>query len=142
MTGAVVIDASVVVEYLVELKLTEEATRFFAGLVVPGSELELWAPDLIFPEAVSALRNLVQRRAIGAEAGAHAVARLGLLPIVATGSAGLLAAMWKFRQVVTMYDACYLALATRLRAPVVTADTRLARARPSGGPRVVFLGDL
>ena len=62
--------------------------------------------------------------------------------VVASGSAGLLGALWKFRQVVTMYDACYLALGTRLRAPVVTADARLARARPPGGPRVVFLGDL
>jgi predicted nucleic acid-binding protein len=142
MTGTVVIDASVVVEYLVELKFTEEATRFFAGLVTPGSDLELWAPDLIFPEAASALRKLVQRRAIAAEAGARAVARLARLPIVATGSAGLLAAMWKFRQAVTMYDACYLTLAARLRAPVLTADARLARARPPAAPRVVFLGEL
>lgn len=142
MTGTVVIDASVVVEYLVELKFTEQATRFFAGLVAPDGDLELWAPDLIFPETASALRNLVQRRAIGPDAGARAVARLERLPIIATGSAGLLPAMWRLRQAVSMYDACYLALAARLRAPVLTADAPLVRARPPGAPRVVFLGEL
>ena len=141
IAGTAVVDASVVVEYLVELQLTEQATRFFAGLVAEPA-LEIWAPDLIYPETVSALRKLVQRRAIGADAGRSAVDRLVRLPLVATGTAGLMAEAWARRRSVTPYDACYLALAARLHAPFVTADARLARGQRGRAPRVLFLGDL
>ena len=141
ISGVAVVDASVVVEYLVELQLAEQATRFFAGLVAEPP-LELWAPDLIYPETVSALRKLVQRSAIAADAGTRAVERLVRLPLIATGTGGLMAKAWALRRSVTPYDACYLALAARLRAPFVTADARLARGQRGRTPRVVFLGDL
>jgi predicted nucleic acid-binding protein len=142
ISGPTVVDASVVVEYLIELQLTAQATRFFGGLVSGAGDLELWAPDLIFAEATSALRKLVRRRAISDREGLQGVQRLTRLPIIATGTAGLLPAVWKLREVVTAYDACYLALAVRLDAPMITADARLARVRAGGAPKVIFLGDL
>ena len=141
ISGVAVVDASVVVEYLVELQLEAQATRFFAGLVAEPA-LELWAPDLVYPEAVSALRKLVQRRAITVDAGTRAVERLIRLPLIATGTGGLMAEAWALRRSVTPYDACYLALAARLRAPFVTADARLARGQRGRTGRVLFLGDL
>ena len=142
ISGVAVVDASLVVEYLVELRFAREATRFFAGLLAPDADLELWAPDLVYPEAVSALRKLVRLRAIGAEAGKRAVERLVRLPLVTTGTAGLMMEAWRMRDSVTPYDACYLALASRLRAPLVTADRRLSRVRATGVARVVFVGDV
>ena len=141
ISGVAVADASVVVEYLVELRLAEQATRFFAGLLAEPA-LEIWAPDLIYAQTVSALRKLVQRRAIDADAGTRAVERLLRLPLVATGTAGLMAEAWKLRRSVTPYDACYLALAGRLHAPLVTADARLARGQRGRTRQVLFLGDL
>ena len=142
ISGPTVVDASVVVEYLIELQLAAHATRFFAGLVSGEGDLQLWAPDLIFAEATSALRKLVRRRAITEREGGQAVQRLARLPIIATGTAGLLPAVWRLRSTITAYDACYVALAARLGAPMVTADARLGRARAAGTAKIIFLGDL
>lgn len=138
----VVIDASVVVEFLIQLRHTAQAALLFRGLTEPESRLELWAPDLVFPDSTSALRKLVRLKSITAAAGATAVERLGRLPIAATGTAALLADAWKMRHSATIYDACYVALAQRLDTPFVTADERLVRARRGLGVQVVSLADI
>ena len=139
--GPVVVDASVVVEYLVELRLTRAATRLFAGLL-DDRETELWAPDLVYAESASALRKLAQRKAIEAGAAERAIGQLVGLPISCTGTAALMSRVWALRSTITCYDACYVALAERLHAPLVTADHRLVRARISDGPERIFLGDV
>jgi predicted nucleic acid-binding protein len=143
ISGPVVVDASVAVEFLVELGLTRHACRFFTLALGPDSESELWAPDLIYSESASALRKLVRLHAIAARSAARAIGQLvRLLPIAAAGTAALMPRVWALRGVLTSYDACYVALAERLQAPLVTADRRLARAQLRNGPRVVFVGDL
>jgi predicted nucleic acid-binding protein len=138
----VVIDASVAVEFLVQLKYTTYADRLFEALLDPETTLQLWAPDLLFAESASALRKLVLLKAISPAAAGIAVDRLGRLPIAATGTAALLSDAWSMRNNVTIYDACYLALAKRLDAPLVTADERLARSRRGKGPQVVSLSEI
>jgi predicted nucleic acid-binding protein len=140
--GPVVVDASVVVEYLVALRFTRQARRFFAGLLDPDDALELWAPDLLYPEVVSALRKLVARRFLDAPAGERATEQLTRLPIMATGTAALMAEAWRLRGTLTPYDACYVALAHRLGAPLLTADERLARALRGRRPRVLLLSGI
>jgi predicted nucleic acid-binding protein len=137
-----VIDASVVVEFLVQLEYTAHADLLFRALADSESTLQLWAPDLLFPESASALRKLVRLKAISATAGTIAVDRLGRLPVAATGTAALLADAWKMRNNATIYDACYLTLAKRLDAPLVTADKRLARAQSGTGIQVVSLAEI
>ncbi len=137
ISGAVVVDASVVVELLVDLGRARQAAHLFSGLLAPDSTLEIWAPDLVYAESASALRKLVQRKAIGAAAGTRAIQQLTRLPIMATGTAALMPEVWKMRGPLTAYDACYVALARRLGATLVTADERLARARSHD--RIVLL---
>jgi predicted nucleic acid-binding protein len=140
--SVVVIDASVVVEFLVELEYTTHAARLFNELADPESMLQFWAPDLLFPEAASALRKLALLKAIATTAATTAVDRLSRLPIATTGTAALLTDAWKMRNNVTVYDACYLALAERLDAPFVTADERLVRSPRSKGVQVVLLSEV
>jgi predicted nucleic acid-binding protein len=140
--SVVVIDASVVVEFLVRHEYTVHADLLFDELADPESTLQLWAPDLLFAESASALRKLVLLKAIGANAATTAVDRLGRLPIATTGTAGLLTDAWKMRHNVTIYDACYLALAERLGAPFVTADEHLVRSRRGKGVQVVSLSEI
>lgn len=140
--SVVVIDASVVVEFLVELNHTAHADLLFGELADLDSTLQLWAPDLLFPESASALRKLALLKAISPRAATTAVDRLGRLPIATTGTAGLLSDAWKMRNNVTIYDACYLALAERLDAPFVTADERLVRSRRGKGGQVVSLSQI
>ncbi len=140
LSGPVVIDASVVVEYLVASSLTPQADTIFRAAV--DRDVELWAPDLLYAESVSALRRLAARRSISPVSAESAVERLVRLPLIATGTAGLMKRAWEMRGYATPYDACYLALAEVLHAPFVTADRKLARTRSERGGPAVFLGNL
>ncbi|HVO24867.1 MAG TPA: type II toxin-antitoxin system VapC family toxin [Candidatus Margulisiibacteriota bacterium] len=140
ISGAVVVDASVVVEFLVDLGRARQAARVFSGLLAPERSLEIWAPDLVYAESASALRKLVQRKVIGVAAGTWAMQQLTRLPIMATGTAALMPEVWRMRGGLTAYDACYVALAQRLGATLVTADERLVRARRRD--RIVLLDAL
>lgn len=142
ISGPVVIDASVAVEYLVTLRFTSQASRVFARLLDPSAELELWAPDLIFPEAASALRKLVARKLLDTRGGARAVQALARLPISATGTAGLLVEAWGLRDAMTVHEACYVVLARRMSVPLITADGHLARAVSARRDRVVLLSEI
>ena len=140
LTGPVVVDASVAVEYVVAISLTTQAQALFRATV--DRDVELWAPDLLYPESVSAVRRLLRLRAISTAAADTAVARLVQLPLTISGTSGLMVRAWQLRDTVTPYDACYAALAETLDAPFVTADRRLARALAPRGTRALFLGDL
>ena len=134
------IDASGVVEYLVELTHTGPATRLF-HLAADG-RVDLWAPDLVYPECVSTLRKLVRLGAISDAPAGVAVERLPQLPIAATGSAALMPAVWKMRTFLTPYDACYVALADELDGVFVSGERNLVVELGKRGRRARFLGDL
>lgn len=140
LAGPVVIDASAVVEYLVELTHTDAATRLFR--LAADGRVELWAPDLVYPDTASALRKMVRLGAIPEAAAADAVEHLGRLPIAATGTAPLLSAIWETRAFLTPYDACYVALADELAATFVTGERDLARELRKRRKPVAYLGDL
>lgn len=140
LAGPVVIDASAVVEYLVDLTLTDAATRLFHRVAEGG--IELWAPDLLYAEAVSALRKLVRLGAIDTAPAGWAVEHLTELPIRATGTAALMPAAWEMREFLTPYDACYVALAGELDATFVTAERDLAMELGKRGLAARYLGEL
>jgi predicted nucleic acid-binding protein len=140
LAGPVVIDASAVVEYLVDLTHTDSATRLFR--MAGGGRVELWAPDLVYTEAVSALRKLVRLGAIAESPAGEAVDHLGRLPIAATGTTPLLPAIWEMRAFLTPYDACYVALADELAATFVTGERDLALELRKRRKSALYLGDL
>jgi predicted nucleic acid-binding protein len=140
LAGPVVIDASAVVEYVVVLTLTDAATRLF-HLAAEG-RVELWAPDLVFPESASALRKLVQLGAVASSPAQTAVEHLAELPITAAGTAALMSAVWALRSYLTPYDACYVALADALGAELVTAERELAVELRKRGKRARSLGEI
>jgi predicted nucleic acid-binding protein len=135
-----VIDASVAVEYLVALAWPTQATATFRGALDRGAAL--WAPDLIYAESLSALRRLVGMKAILPAEGARAARDLAALPVSVSGTGALTAVVWSLRANLSAYDACYVALARSLDAPLVTGDERLARSLRGRRDRVVFLGDV
>ena len=140
LAGPVVIDASAVVEYLVVLTLTDAATRLFHRAAEGG--VDLWAPDLVYPESTSALRKLVRLGAVAASPARTAVEHLAELPITAAGTAALMPEAWRMREFLTPYDACYVALAEALGAELVTAERDLALELRERRKRARFLGDL
>ncbi len=141
LVGPLVIDASVAVEYLVALSLTAQAQAVFRRVV--DGDVELWAPDLIYAESVSALRRLGRLKAIRPSEAEAAVRRLVQLPLTVTGTASFMTRAWELRDTVTPYDACYVALAEGVDALLITADRRLERALARRrGAMAIFLGDL
>jgi predicted nucleic acid-binding protein len=140
LAGPVVIDASSAVEYLVALGLADSATRLFH--MASEGRVDLWAPDLVFAESVSALRKLVRIGAIPDAPAREAVGHLTELPISISGTGALMPAVWEMRAFLTSYDACYVALADALDAPFVTGEADLAHELRKRGKRARYLGEL
>lgn len=118
-----VVDASALAEYLVAGTLGQQAAERMAE---HAGELHL--PHLAVVEASSVLRSWVRRREVAPDRAAAALIDLAEFPAERWPSEPLLARMWELRENVTAYDACYVALAELLDAPLLTADHRLARA--------------
>jgi predicted nucleic acid-binding protein len=118
-----VLDASVVVELLSVGKYGEVAEAR-----ILSEEKALWAPELLDAEVGSALRGKVRRQTIDAGQAAEALGELGRLPVHRVSHERLVQFAWRLRDNVSFYDGLYVALAQLLEQPLLTLDSRLARA--------------
>ena len=111
-----------------------DASAALAALLGDGAAREvlarerLQAPHLIDAEIASAARRLAAAGRVGAQDGARILDALGRLGMRRHAVFPLLARVWELRENLTAYDACYVALAEALGAPLLTADARLAGA--------------
>ncbi len=124
-----IVDTSVVVKWFVVEDGRDAAVELLA------SDVPLLAPDLILVEAASTLRRKV---AEGRLPGAGAMAALdeladGPVDLVPTPPLVRRAVELADRTGISVYDACFVALADRRGVSLVTADERLARAVRLGG---------
>ncbi|MGH8190853.1 MAG: type II toxin-antitoxin system VapC family toxin [Rhodanobacteraceae bacterium] len=122
MSRTLVVDASVAVDLL---------GRFRAGPL----EALLWqpdslmvAPELLEVEVLNALRRLERLGAIPASRSPELPEQLRGLRIRKYRHDLLLDGIWSLRLNLTAYDAAYVALARLLKVPLVTRDSKLARA--------------
>lgn len=92
----------------------------------------LVAPELIDLETTSVIRRQVQARHVELRRARLALTDLVELPLRRAPHRPLLHRCWELRQILTVYDAAYVALAEMLDTALLTADTRLANA---SGPR-------
>jgi predicted nucleic acid-binding protein len=118
-----VVDASVLVEYLAGGEHAKAARRW-----IVASEGVLWAPHLIDAEIGHVLRRGVGRGELSAARAQAALNELGGLPLRHVAHRGLLRRAWELRGNLSFYDALYVALAERLKVPLVTLDGRIAGA--------------
>lgn len=95
----------------------------------------LAAPDLMSVEAANVLRRACLAGTPGAASTQLAHADLLKLRMVFFGYEPVAGRVWSLRTAVTAYDACYVALAEALDAPLATMDLRLSDVP---GPRCVF----
>jgi predicted nucleic acid-binding protein len=96
---------------------------------------ELAAPDLVDVEVAAVLRRRWLAGTITDERFGQAVDDLAHIPVARFPVLGLLRRVFELRANVTVYDACYVALAEALDWPLCTADQRLAH---TSGPRCVM----
>ena len=119
---ALVVDASVLSEYLVDSPFGREA----AGVMREQGD-DLHIPHLAVVETTSALRGWARAGRLPAGIAAAALDDLADFPAVRWPAEPLLPRVWELRDNLTSYDATYVALAEALDGTLLTADARLAR---------------
>jgi predicted nucleic acid-binding protein len=92
----------------------------------------LSAPELVDLEVASVWRRQLQAGKIDARRAQLALTDLAAIPLQRAAHRQLVARCWELRNNLTIYDACYVALAEALDVLLLTGDRRLARAT---GPR-------
>ena len=116
-----VVDASAIAELLV-------GTRLALPVRTALGDHGLHAPHLLSIEVTSAVRTLVRRGAIGLPDAERAVRELGQLGIEWYQHEPFLTRCLELRELLSAYDALYVALAETLDAPLLTCDRKLAGA--------------
>ena len=116
-----VVDASIVVEYLLRTPGGRQADHIIDGR-------RLAAPELLDAEILSILRRHVARGRLPADRAEALLQDLAAAPVRRIPHRHLVVPAWKHRHNVSAYDALYVALADISGAPLLTADSRLARA--------------
>lgn len=118
----VVVDTSALVDLLID---PADAGRAVAERL-RGRDLA--APDLMFAEAANVFRKLRLRGVLSDAEASMAYAELLELPIEPWPFETVEHRVWELRASMSAFDATFVALAELLTAPLVTSDTRLARA--------------
>jgi predicted nucleic acid-binding protein len=114
-----VVDASSTVAYLLGDGTEDEHAAMMTGA---------YAPALLDVEATQTLRGLLRGDRIDLDTAERAGEELGELAVRRIPDSALLARAWELRDVCSVYDALYVALAEGLGGVLVTRDARLARA--------------
>jgi predicted nucleic acid-binding protein len=138
-----VVDASVGIKLVVPEDLSEAAERL-CGQMDEDQAVHLYIPDLFYLECANILWKYVRCGAIPAEKARQGFAILRTLDFDLLASTEVLTPSLDLALTlgITAYDACYVALATWLEVPFVTADEKLIRKLDGSGISVVWLGDL
>ncbi len=118
-----VLDASVLVDFLIESERGQEVGRRIDG--DPGWN---WAPAVVDAEVGHALRAEVRRRAISPRVAGEALDDLMAMQLERVSHRFLAERAWELRENLSFYDGLYVALAEALDAPLLTFDARLAKA--------------
>lgn len=119
----IVLDASAVIELVLR---TPRGARVGARVTPPGESLHV--PHLLDLEVAQVLRRYEARRVLTTAETEQALVDLLDLDLVRHEHALLVGRIWQLRANLTAYDACYVALAEALGAPLATCDARLAAA--------------
>jgi predicted nucleic acid-binding protein len=119
----IVLDASLLAPVLGED--AEAGTRLRDQL---WADKEAFAPELIDLEVAAYARRLVRLGQMLPERAMLLLADLAVMPLRRVSHVPFLGRIWELRDNVSAYDAAYVALAEVMRAPLLTADARLARA--------------
>ena len=133
-----VVDASAVTEMLLGRPAGESVTA-----TLREHDFDLHAPHLVDVEVLSALRRVVAAGDASPTRAAEAIADLLDLPLQRYAHEELVPRIWDLRENFSAYDSAYLALAEVIAedgAPLLTSDTRLARAASEHTDVEVILG--
>ena len=123
MMRSVVFDASTIVGFILDPR-----RHPLVAEMVEDHACEILVPHVCDLEIASALRGLVRRRLIDADRAVAALRFYKGLPLERCSHVPFLERVFAMRDNFSAYDAVYVVLAEVFKAPLHTADLRLARA--------------
>jgi predicted nucleic acid-binding protein len=118
----IVLDASVLVELLINGPLADSLRRDLAG-----RSDSFIVPHLLDVEVVSALRNLLAGRRVDSHRSEQFLTGLAALPAERYPHTPLLGRIWELRHNFTACDAVYIALAEETNSVLYTSDEKLCK---------------
>ena len=119
----IVLDASAAVDWLLQTAIGQHIEHR-----IYSARESLHAPHLLDLEVAQVLRRLVREGIVSANRADHAVQDLLNLRVTRYPHFMMLPRVWQLRHNFSAYDAAYVGLAEKLRAPLITRDGRLANA--------------
>ena len=119
----IVLDASATVDWLLQTSAGQRIEHR-----IYSAKESLHAPHLLDIEVTQVLRRLVREGMVLANRADEAVQDLLDLRLTRYPHFALLPRIWQLRHNLSAYDAAYVGLAEKLRAPLITRDGRLAAA--------------
>ncbi len=124
-----VIDANVALKLFFVQPQSEIADALFARLEAEA-QARFYVPDFFYAECASAFVNYVRLAKYPAQDARRDMAELRALALTVVPTADLAAEAVEIALAhrITGYDACYVALAQQIKAPLITADEKLVRA--------------
>jgi predicted nucleic acid-binding protein len=135
-----VVDASVAAQLYVPEPLTSQAVALFAMLAQANAAFHV--PDLFYAECANVFWKKAQRAVCTPAESTKALANILALPLRSTPAVDLAgdALTLALALGISAYDGCYLALAQRLGAPLITADQKLEQKLAPAGLPITWLG--
>ncbi|MEO1210551.1 MAG: type II toxin-antitoxin system VapC family toxin [Cyanobacteria bacterium J06638_20] len=123
-----VIDTNICIKQFVADPLTPKVHQLFDHLNIP--ETEFFAPDLLYIECANVLWKYVRANLYTASQIQADLADLKALRFQVVSSRELMegAVQIGINLGITAYDGCYVALAQKVDAPLLTLDERLVKA--------------
>lgn len=120
-----VIDCSVYMKHLIPDPLSDQVDELLACIVQPRTEL--FVPDLFYIECTNVLWKYIRAGQYDISDLAIDLMELRSLPFQSVCTSDLMidAINIAVAQSITAYDACYVALANQVSAPLLTLDIKL-----------------
>ena len=143
MNRSFVVDASAILKLFVEEPGSDNARLFFSRLE-DAEPVRLHVPDLLYAECSNTLWKCVLHHRYAAPFAEAVLSDLATLNLQSVPTRELFqeAFFLSVRHSISAYDACYLALAYRLRCPLITEDVDLIRkVRPQSNIPLHSLAD-
>ena len=119
----IVLDASAAVDWLLQTSVGQSIEK---RIYLRNESLH--APHLLDLEVTQVLRRLALQGVVSVHRADEAVGDLVDLRLTRYPHVVLLPRIWQLRHNFSAYDAAYIVLAEKLRAPLITRDARLASA--------------
>jgi predicted nucleic acid-binding protein len=124
-----VIDSSALVEIVLNPEFAKRSAHHLGD--------EVFAPALLIPESLNALKKHVAKGLISRQRATLAMQRIATAPIDLMSMHTLTSEIWQLSGSFSTYDACYVALAKQLDLPLMTCDMKLAAEAKKHVPVVI-----